>query len=158
MALVCCWLCFFLTRGSFFESSGFLSKKLPALLVQFWSATRSHLLNELYKNVFRFFLGLKWETYKKMMIKLLIIFTRTITKYGIEIFNYTFRRCTFYSFSILIFYLQLICWALHCYKALQRNKVELMKWNFQENAHLQFEESTHKISVITVSKAFVIGP
>ena len=157
MALVCCWLCFLLTRGSFSESSGFLSKKLPALLVQFWSATQSHLSNELYKNIFRFFLGLKWETFKKIDDKTINNF-HTITKYGIEIFNYTFRRCTFYSFSILIFYLQLICWALHCFKALQRNKVELVKWNFQENAHLQFEESTHKISVITVSKAFVIGP
>ena len=81
-----------------------------------------------------------------MMIILLIIFTYYtkiwITKYGNEISNSTFRRCTFYSFSILIFYLQLICWGLHCYKALERNKVELMKWNFQEKAPLQFAEST----------------
>ena len=80
------------------------------------------------------------------MTILLIIFTHYtkiwITKYGIEISNSTFRRCTFYSFSILIFYLQLICWGLHCYKALERNKVELMKWNFQEKAPLQFAEST----------------
>ena len=33
-----------------------------------------------------------------------------------------------------------------------------MKPNFDENTPLQFAESTYKSSVITVSKAFVIGP
>ena len=61
------------------------------------------------------------------MIKLLIIFTQLQSmELKFSIIHLGDVRFTHFL-SLYIFYLQLICWALHCYKALQRNKVELMK-------------------------------